>query len=43
MANDFEVVKEKVNQLEILNKALEGKQIIKQIYIKGKIYNIVVK
>ena len=38
-----EVVKEKVSQLEALNKILEGKQIIKQIYVKGKIFNIVVK
>ena len=38
-----EVVKQKVSELETLNKVLEGKQIIKQIYVKGKIFNIVVK
>ena len=38
-----EIVKQKVSQLEALNKVLEGKQIVKQIYVKGKIFNIVVK
>ena len=32
-----------VNELDGLKKVLEGKQIVKQIYVKGKIFNIVVK
>jgi len=38
-----ETVKQKVHSNEIISKLLEDKQIIKEIYIKGKIYNIVAK
>ncbi len=36
-------VREKVMDLEIVKKAAEGKKIVKEIYVKGRIYNIVVK
>lgn len=36
-------VREKVIDLEIVKKAAEGKKIVKEIYVKGRIYNIVVK
>lgn len=39
--SDESVVKELVH--EKINKSLEGKQIVKEIYVKNKIYNIVVK
>ncbi|MGN1298800.1 MAG: leucine--tRNA ligase [Candidatus Scatovivens sp.] len=38
-----DIVKQKVNELDGLKKVLDGKQIVKQIYVKGKIFNIVVK
>ena len=38
-----EVVKEQVHTNEAVQKQLEGKTIIKEIYVKNKIYNIVVK
>ena len=38
-----EVVKELVHANETIQKQLEGKTIVKEIYIKNKIYNIVVK
>lgn len=41
MAED--VVKEIVNNDETIKKLLEGKNIVKEIYVKGKIYNIVIK
>ena len=34
---------ERVNKDEAVLKQLEGKNIVKKIYIKGKIFNIVVK
>ena len=36
-------VKEVVNDDETIQKVIEGKNIVKEIYVKGKIYNIVVK
>jgi leucyl-tRNA synthetase len=36
-------IREKVNQIESINRFTEGKQIVKEIYVPGKIYNIVVK
>jgi len=41
--DEEETVKQKVHSNEIISKLLEDKQIIKEIYIKGKIYNIVAK
>lgn len=38
-----ETVKEKVMGTEAINQLLEGKNIIKEIYVKDKIYNIVVR
>ena len=38
-----EEVKNIVNNDETIKKLLENKQVIKEIYVKGKIYNIVVK
>ena len=38
-----EDIKEVVSQNEIVIKAVEGKTIVKQIYVPGRIYNIVVK
>lgn len=38
-----EVVKEQVYSNEAIQKQLEGKTIVKEIYVKNKIYNIVVK
>ena len=38
-----EVIKEKVKENKGIMKHLEGKQIVKEIFIPGKIYNIVVK
>lgn len=40
---DEEEVKSIVHQDEIVQKNLEGKTVVKEIYIGGKIYNIVVK
>jgi leucyl-tRNA synthetase len=37
------VVLEKAKQLQTVQKWLEGKQVLKEIYIKGKIVNLVVK
>ena len=38
-----ETVKEKVMKTPSVAAAVEGKNIVKEIYVKGKIYNIVVK
>ena len=38
-----EEVKAIVNSNETIQNVLEGKNVIKEIYVKGKIYNIVVK
>jgi len=38
-----EEVKDIVNSNETIQSVLEGKNIVKEIYVKGKIYNIVVK
>ena len=38
-----DVVKEAVHNSESINKILEGKTIVKEIYVGGRIYNIVVK
>jgi len=38
-----EVVREKVMALDAVTYALNGKTIVKEIYVKGRIYNIVVK
>ena len=40
---DENTVKEVVKNDETVHKVLEGKNIVKEIYVKGKIYNIVVK
>ncbi len=40
---DESVVKEHVHANEIVQKQLEGKTIVKEIYVKNKVYNIVVK
>ncbi len=40
---DEEAVKEKVKEVENVQKVIDGKTIVKEIYVKGKIYNIVVK
>ena len=40
---DEETVKEEAHKLEAVQNAVEGKNIVKQIYVKGKIFNIVVK
>ncbi len=40
---DENTVKEVVKNDETVQKVLEGKNIVKEIYVKGKIYNIVVK
>lgn len=36
-------IKEKVWELSIIQTLTEGKQVVKEIYVKGRIYNIVVK
>ena len=38
-----EEIKEIVSKNEIVIKSTEGKQVIKQIYVPGRIYNIVIK
>ncbi len=38
-----ERVKELVHSNEVISKLLEGKNIVKEIYVKNKIYNIVIK
>ncbi len=43
ISEEQEAVKEKVMGLEAVKKVVEGKNIVKEIYVKGKIYNIVVK
>ncbi len=43
ISDEQEAVKEKVMGLEAVKKVVEGKNIVKEIYVKGKIYNIVVK
>ena len=40
---DENTVKEKVHALENIKNAIAGKNIVKEIYVKNKIYNIVVK
>ena len=40
---DESTVKEIVKNDETVKKALEGKTIVKEIYVKGRVYNIVVK
>jgi len=40
---ELDLVKDEVWKLENIIKATEGKTIVKEIYVKGKIYNIVVK
>ena len=40
---DEATVKEKVHSTEAVQRALAGKNIVKEIYVKNKIYNIVVK
>ena len=40
---DENTVKEIVKNDETVKKALEGKNIVKEIYVKAKVYNIVVK
>ena len=40
---DENTVKEVVKNDETVQKVLEGKNVVKEIYVKGKIYNIVVK
>jgi len=40
---DESIVKEHVHANEIVQKQLEGKTIVKEIYVKNKIYNIVIK
>ncbi len=41
--SDEETVKQIVHHNEAIQKQLEGKNIVKEIYVKNKIYNIVVK
>ncbi|MCI8310431.1 MAG: leucine--tRNA ligase [Clostridia bacterium] len=38
-----DIVKEEAHKLEAVQKSVEGKTIVKEIYVKGKIFNIVVK
>ena len=38
-----DVIKEKIKENENLMRHIEGKKIVKEIFVKGKIYNIVVK
>lgn len=40
---DQDLIKQKINQEPNIIKQLEGKTIVKEIYVKNKIYNIVVK
>ena len=40
---DEENVKEEAHKLESVQNAIQGKTIVKEIYVKGKIFNIVVK
>ncbi len=40
---DQDLIKQKINQEPNIMKQLEGKTIVKEIYVKNKIYNIVVK
>ena len=41
--SDEATVKEVVHNSEIINSLIEGKTVVKEIYVKGKIYNIVIK
>ena len=43
MAETKEDILKKAKQLESIAKWLEGKEIVKEIYVPGKIVNIVVK
>ncbi len=36
-----EQIKEAVKENNVIKNALDGKNIVKEIYVKGKIYNIV--
>ena len=40
---DESIVEKAVAENETVNKLIEGKDIVKKIYVKGRIYNIVVK
>lgn len=40
---DQDLIKQKINQEPNIMKQLEGKTVVKEIYVKNKIYNIVVK
>ena len=40
---DEPLVKEKVHEVPAIQNATAGKTIVKEIYVKNKIYNIVVK
>lgn len=40
---DNDSVKEKVHGLELIQSLLNGKNVVKEIYVKGRIYNIVAK
>lgn len=40
---DQDLIKQKINQQPNIMKQLEGKTVVKEIYVKNKIYNIVVK
>ncbi|MBR6396539.1 MAG: class I tRNA ligase family protein, partial [Lachnospiraceae bacterium] len=42
-SEEQDTVKEKVFALDEVKKFTDGKQIVKEIYVKGRIYNIVVK
>lgn len=43
ISDEQDAVKQKAMETFAVQKALEGKSIIKEIYVKGRIYNIVVK
>ncbi|MBO5278587.1 MAG: leucine--tRNA ligase, partial [Lachnospiraceae bacterium] len=43
ISEEQEAVKEKVMAQDAVKKALEGKTVVKEIYVKGRIYNIVAK
>ncbi len=43
ISEEQDAVKEKVMALDAVKKAMEGKTLVKEIYVKGRIYNIVVK
>ncbi|MBR3697658.1 MAG: leucine--tRNA ligase [Clostridia bacterium] len=41
--SESDIVKDVVHNSEIIKSLIEGKTVVKEIYVKGKIYNIVVK